>query len=61
MDSTLAIENKNANMEKMINMYIESLCEKEVQALNIAKSLLGSSFKIEISIGYLQWKQSQNF
>jgi len=36
-------------------MYCEQLTEKEKQALEIAKRMLGSSFCLEKSIGYLSW------
>jgi hypothetical protein len=35
--------------------YIESLDKKELQAYNIAKSHLGSSFELSKSIGYIKW------
>ena len=36
-------------------MYCAQLTEKEKQALDIAKRMLGSSFCLEKSIGYLEW------
>ena len=41
--------------------YIKSLSDKEYQAYMIAKSHLGSSFDLEKSIGFLEWKKSQVF
>lgn len=38
-------------------MYVEQLSEKEKLALEIAKRMLGSSFCLEKSIGYLQFKK----
>ena len=37
-------------------MYLESLNKKEIQAYNIAKNHLGSSFELRKSIGFIQWK-----
>ena len=37
--------------------YVKQLNEKEKMALNIAKEHLGSSFNLEKSIGFLQWKK----
>lgn len=37
-------------------MYLESLNKKEIQAYNIAKNHLGSSFELSKSIGFIQWK-----
>ena len=39
-----------------IELYIESMSAKELLAYSIAKSHLGSSFEIEKSVGYIQWK-----
>lgn len=36
-------------------MYCAQLTEKEKQALEIARRMLGSSFCLEKSIGYLSW------
>ena len=43
----------------LIEQYIKSLSEKEYQAYMIAKSHLGSSFDLEKSIGFLEWKKAQ--
>jgi len=40
--------------------YIKSLSEIEEKALNIAQEQLQSSFSIEKSIGFLEWKKSQS-
>ena len=39
--------------------YIKQLNEKEKMALKIAQEHLGSSFNIERSIGFLQWKKER--
>lgn len=46
--------------KKLINEYIESLDEFELQAMNIAKRILESSFDLEKSIGFLNFKKSKN-
>lgn len=49
-------ENKDQQQEK----YIQSLSEREYKAYLIAKSHLGSSFDLEKSIGYMEWKKNQS-
>ena len=49
-------ENKDQQQEK----YIQSLSEREHKAYLIAKSHLGSSFDLEKSIGYMEWKKNQS-
>tara|TARA_B100000424_G_C22931142_1_gene495350 strand:+ start:778 stop:945 length:168 start_codon:yes stop_codon:yes gene_type:complete len=39
--------------------YLETLNEKEKIALSIAKRMLETSFDIEKSIGYLNWKKTR--
>ena len=41
-------------------MYLESLNKKEIQAYNIAKNHLGSSFELRKSIGFIQWKTKKS-
>ena len=40
----------------LIEKYVESLSEKELKAYNIAKSHLGTSFSLEKSRGFIDWK-----
>ena len=44
----------------LIIQYIDSLNELEKEALNIAKEQLESSFCIEKSIGFIEFKKSLN-
>jgi len=44
----------------LTEQYIKSLCDKEYQAYMIAKSHLGSSFDLEKSIGFREWKKGQS-
>ena len=46
-------------MPQLTEQYIKSLSDKEYQAYLIAKSHLGSSFDLEKSIGFLEWKKAQ--
>lgn len=50
-------ENKIATKEYYLNKYVESLSEKELKAYYIAKSHLGSSFSLEKSKGFIDWKK----
>lgn len=54
------MENNNIqkqNMNTLCNIYLETLNKKELKAYNIAKSHLGTSFQLEKSNGFLQWKR----
>ena len=63
-------KNENINIDEMqkirqknqdlIIEYINSLDDFEIQAMNIAKKLLESSFDIEKSIGFLDFKKNKN-
>jgi hypothetical protein len=50
--------NNEIDKNKMIDLYVQSLNEKELKAYLIAKSHLGSTFAAEKSIGFLKWKQN---
>lgn len=57
------IETTNEIIEankKLINEYIESLDEFELQAMHIAKRMLETSFDLEKSIGFLNFKKCKN-
>ena len=45
--------------DKEVNAYINQLSIQEKIVLNIAKSHLGSSFDIEKSIGFLEWRKTK--
>ena len=45
------------NLEK--DLYIAQLKPREVAALEIAQRMLGTSFDLFKSKGFLQWKQKQ--
>jgi hypothetical protein len=42
----------------LVEQYIATLSEKDLQAYQIAKTLLGMSFQMDKSNGYLKWKQN---
>ena len=46
--------------KELHEQYLQSLSERERKAYLIAKSHLGSSFDLEKSIGYIDWKKSQS-
>jgi hypothetical protein len=46
-------------IEKEANAYINQLSIQEKLVLDIAKTHLGSSFDIEKSIGFLQWRETK--
>jgi len=66
MQNTVLVSNSDTssykmneiNKNKMIDLYIQSLNEKELKAYLIAKSHLGSTFAAEKSVGFLKWKQN---
>ena len=43
-----------------LQMYLDTLSKKEYASYLIAKSHLGTSFQLEKSNGYLQWKKAMN-
>ena len=47
--------------DKIIEMYLKSMTESEKQAYLIAKNHLESSFDLEKSIGFIRFKQEQEF
>lgn len=47
----------NPNLSFTPEDYLFTLTEKEMKAYEIAKRNLGTSFQLEKSNGYLQWKK----
>jgi len=45
--------------KKLLQQYLDTLNKKEYTSYLIAKSHLGTSFQLEKSNGYLQWKKTQ--
>ena len=50
---------KHSNTRELIQQYIQSLNEQELLILNLAKQHLKTSFDIEKSIGFIEWKNKQ--
>ena len=48
------------NIEVLMMQYLDTLNEKEKKAYHIAKSHLGSSFQLEKSNTFLQWKREHD-
>jgi hypothetical protein len=47
------------NLEILLQKYLSTLNDKEMQSYLIAKSHLGSSFCLEKSNGFIEWKKEQ--
>jgi hypothetical protein len=47
--------------DKIIEMYLKSMTESEKQAYLIAKNHLETSFNLEKSIGFIRFKEEQEF
>lgn len=54
---TPTTSNQSIIMTNLLEQYVNQLSEKERQAYEIAKSHLGTSFQLEKSVGFLQWKK----
>jgi len=55
-----SIKSSSIKSSSMISQYIQQLSEIEKIAFQIAKNHLGSSFNIEKSIGFIEWKKNNN-
>ena len=51
------IPSKIDNESLLKTLYLETLSEKELKSYAIAKSHLGTSFQLEKSHGFLEWKK----
>uniref|UniRef100_A0A6C0DQZ4 Uncharacterized protein n=1 Tax=viral metagenome TaxID=1070528 RepID=A0A6C0DQZ4_9ZZZZ len=52
--------NKIDNEAILKTRYLETLSEKELRSYAIAKSHLGTSFQLEKSHGFIEWKKKNN-
>lgn len=52
--------NKNDNEKDPVQLYLDSLSPKELQAYHIAKSHLGCSYQTEKSNAFLKWCKQNN-
>ena len=50
---------KDKELNHLLELYLESLSEKEMKAYSIAKSHLGTSFQLKKSVGFLKWKATK--
>jgi len=55
-DTDIIIDNNKEEISK----YIEELSEIERKMINIAEEILGSSFNISRSLGFIEWKNKNN-
>jgi hypothetical protein len=53
----LASENTNPTKEEYIEKYLEQLSDREKIVIEIAQSVLNSSFNIYRSIGFKEWEK----
>jgi hypothetical protein len=53
------MDRDTTNLSEMEKKYIETLSEREYKAYMIAKSHLETSFDLEKSIGFKEWKKNQ--
>ena len=55
-----SVKNNNSNVENYtdIQEYLEQLSENERKIIETAKEVLGSSFNINKSIGFEEWKKN---
>ena len=47
-------------MPELTKLYLNQLDQKELIAYNVAVELLGSSFNLKLSIGYIKWYKEYN-
>jgi hypothetical protein len=59
MESSKSQDTSATDLSYDIQQYIGQLSPQEKIVLQIAQEHLASSFNIEKSIGYLEWKKSQ--
>jgi hypothetical protein len=50
---------KKESLDRLMEEYLKTLCEKERKSYDIAKEHLGTSFQLEKSVGFLTWKKTQ--
>ena len=57
-ESRMSLDTQTPPVDSLLDKYIKSLSDKEYQGYMIAKSHLGSSFDLEKSTGFREWKQN---
>ena len=58
MSESTNTNTSNTNTTFETKLYLEEMTEREKKVIEIAKETLGSSFNIEKSIGYQEWKKN---
>jgi len=54
--NSIQITSQSNSIDQLLEMYMQTLSEKERRAYMIAKSHLGSSFDLSKSVGFVSWK-----
>lgn len=54
--NSIQITSQSTSIDQLLEMYMQTLSEKERRAYMIAKSHLGSSFDLSKSVGFVIWK-----
>lgn len=47
-------------MPELTELYLKQLDQKELIAYNMANDILGSSFNLKLSMGYIKWYKEYN-
>ena len=50
----------NSENEKLLQEYLKSLTPKQYAAYEFSKKLLGDTFNLEKSNGFIEWKSKRN-
>ena len=58
MDTAISSITKTSPLDVLLQAYIETLTFKEKKSYLIAQSHLGSSFQLEKSTGFVEWKKN---
>lgn len=58
MDAATETITQTSPMDVLLQSYIETLTFKEKKSYLIAQSHLGSSFQLDKSTGFVEWKKS---
>ena len=59
MDNNMQSSATQSSQKELVEEYLQSLNEKELQACKLAEKLLGMSFQLEKSLGFTQWKEKK--
>ena len=51
---------KMDNQSELLEEYTKTLSDKEILALNKAKEILGDSFDLKKSLGFLKWNKEKS-